>query len=95
MDCPRERSPIIMELMLDGKVIFSKTAKPLGLYKDQGIDVYENIRAPAGKHKLTAWLNDDIKVEGPIYKHEQDIMLVPEQHLVIEFRSEIGGFNVF
>ncbi|MCW8909257.1 MAG: hypothetical protein OQK76_01430 [Gammaproteobacteria bacterium] len=94
MDCPRERSPISMELKLDDEVIYSKVAPPHGLYSDQGIDIYQNIRVPAGKHRLTAWLNDDVKVEGPIYKLSQDVTLKPEQHLVIEFKPAISGFDV-
>ncbi|MCW8854027.1 MAG: hypothetical protein OQK72_04950, partial [Gammaproteobacteria bacterium] len=58
------------------------------------IDIYQNIRVPAGKHRLTAWLNDDVKVEGPIYKLSQDVTLKPEQHLVIEFKPAISGFDV-
>ncbi len=94
MDCPRERSPVTMELQLDGKVIFSKTAAPLGLFKDQGIDVYQNIKVQAGDHRLLAWINDDINVEGPIYRLEQGISLKPEQHMIIEFNSESGQFRV-
>ena len=95
MDCPRERSPVIMELKLDDKVIYSKVAAPRGLYSDQGIDVYQNIRVPAGNHRLTAWLNDDVKVEGPIYRLEQDISIAAEQHMTVEFKPAISSFDVY
>lgn len=36
MDCSRERSPIIIKLLLDDNVIYDKTLPPLGLYSDQG-----------------------------------------------------------
>ncbi|MCP4076935.1 MAG: hypothetical protein GY744_12225 [Gammaproteobacteria bacterium] len=94
MDCPRERSPVVMELQINDEVIFSHSAQPLGLYKDQGIDIYQNIKIPAGKHRMKTWLNDDVKVEGPIYQHEQDIVIKPEQHLIIQFDSGEGGFIV-
>ena len=94
MDCPRERSPVVMELQLNDEVIFSHTAQPLGLYKDQGIDIYHNIKVPAGKHYMKTWLNDDVKIEGPIYQYEQDIVIKPEQHLIIQFDSGEGGFTV-
>ncbi|MDH5766004.1 MAG: hypothetical protein OEZ38_08310 [Gammaproteobacteria bacterium] len=95
MDCPRERSPIIIELLLDDVVIFSKTLPPLGLYKDQGIDIYQNVRVPAGKHHFTIRMNDDVKVEGSVYKHQQDLVLLPEQHLFVEFKSDICGFDLY
>ena len=94
MDCPRERSPVIMELTFDDEVVYSHTAQPVGLYKDQGIDIYEDIKVTAGKHRIKAWVNDDVNVEGPIYLHEQDIELRPEQHLVIQFESRLNGFSV-
>ena len=94
MDCPRERSPVIMELQMDDEVIYSHIAQPVGLYKDQGIDVYKNIRVSVGNYHLKAWVNDDVNVEGPIYEHEQDITLRPEQHLVIQFESRLGGFSI-
>ena len=93
-DCPRERSPVITELRLDDDVIYSHTAPPLGLYKDQGIDIYENIKVRAGKHRIKVWLNDDVKVEGPIYMREQDVDLQAEQHLVIQFESNIMDFSI-
>ncbi|MDH5485417.1 MAG: hypothetical protein OEY43_09315 [Gammaproteobacteria bacterium] len=95
MSCTRERSPIVMKIQLDDMVIFEKVGLPKGLYKDQGIDVYQNIRVPAGSHRLLAWLNDDVNVEGPIYKYEQDITLKPEQHLVIEFQSDAHKFTIY
>ncbi len=94
MECSRERSSITMELQMDGEVIFNKTAMPLGLFKDQGIDIYHNIKVPAGKHRLLAWLNDDVNVDGPIYKLEQDVDLKPEQHVIVEFISGAGQFTI-
>jgi hypothetical protein len=43
---------------------------------------------------MQTWLNDDVKVEGPIYQREQDIVIKPEQHLIIQFDSGEGGFTV-
>lgn len=95
MDCPRERSPIIIELSLDDKVIYNKVMPPLGLYNDQGVDIYQNIRVPAGEHHFTIWLNDDVKVEGPVYKHQQDLVLQPEQHLFVEFQPQQAAFKLY
>ena len=94
MDCPRERSPVVMELSLDNNVIYSHVAQPVGLYKDQGIDVYEDIKVPAGRHHIKVWINDDVKVEGPIYRYEQDVDIHVEQHLIIQFESKLNGFSV-
>jgi len=84
-----------MELKLEDKVVFSKVAPPHGLYSNQGIDIYQNIKIPAGNQRLTAWLNDDVKVEGPIYKLEQDVSLPPERHLFVEFKPALASFDVY
>ncbi|MBT7411044.1 MAG: hypothetical protein HN826_15200 [Methylococcales bacterium] len=94
MDCPRERSPVEIELMLDSKVVYSRVVQPVGLFKDQGVDIYENIRVSAGKHRFKVWINDDVNVKGPIYRHEQDLTIRPEQHLVIQFKSKENIFSV-
>ena len=94
MDCSRERSSITMEMQLDDKVVYSKIVPPNGLYKDQGIDIYESIKVPAGSHNLSVWLNDDLNIDGPIYKHTQSIELIPEQHLIIQFISDTGMFKI-
>jgi len=94
MECARERSPITMQLQMDGEVIYNKTASPLGLYKDQGIDIYQNIKVTAGKHHLLVWINDDVNVDGPTYQREQDVIIKPEQHLIVEFKPATGSFAI-
>ncbi len=94
MTCPRERSPITVELALDGKTEISNSVEPPGLYKDQGIDIFQSIKIPAGKHLLSVTMNDNIRVEGPTFRHHQDIELKPAQLLVIQFNSETGKFTL-
>lgn len=94
MDCPRERSPITVELTLDGKVVIYNSVEPPGLYKDQGIDIFQSIKIPVGKHLLSIKMNDNVRVEGPTFTHEQGIDLKAAQLLVIQFDSEIGKFTL-
>lgn len=94
MDCPRERSPITVEVTLDGKSEISKSVEPPGLYKDQGIDIFQSIKVPAGKHLLSITMNDNVRVEGPTFSHQQDIELGAAQLLVIQFNSETGKFTL-
>ncbi len=94
MDCPRERSPITVDLALDGKAVVSNNVEPPGLYKDQGIDIFQSIKVPAGKHMLSIKMNDNVRVEGPTFTHKQDINLEPAQLLVIQFDSAAGKFTL-
>lgn len=94
MDCPRERSPITVELLLDGKPLIREVADPPGLYNDLGIDIYRSAKVPAGEHTLTVRMNDNVRVEGPTYTYEETVSLEPAQLLVVNFNSETGSFYI-
>ncbi len=92
VDCPRERSPVRLELTLDDEVATRMDLVAPGLYKDQGVDVYRDITAAVGEHRLSVWLNDDVNVDGPTYRFERAIELQPAQRLVVTFDATRGGF---
>ncbi len=94
LDCPRERSPVTVELLLDGERIIHRVFNPPGLYSDLGIDVYLNAKVPAGTHRLTMAMNDDVKVQGFTYTAEETVNLQPAQLLVVNFNSETGRFYI-
>ncbi len=91
-DCPRERSPIIIEAMLDGEVIYSKTFLPPGIFNDGSINIYYNSKVPAGKHKFEIKMDDSVRKEGFNHQFEQDINIDPQQILLIEFEPLTGFF---
>ena len=94
MNCPRERSPIVVDLLLDGEPVIHEVANPPGLYEDQGVDVYRSVKVPAGEHHLKVTMNDNARVEGFTHTHEQTISLAPAQLLVVDFNSEEHKFIV-
>ncbi len=94
VDCPRERSPVTVELYLDDRLLIQETHESPGLFHDQAVNVFRSVKVPAGRHRLRAWLNDDLNVEGPTYRLEQDIELTPAQLLLVGFDSRRGGFFV-
>lgn len=94
MDCKRERSPLILELYLDDKLLTKTVLQPSGIHKDQGVSMFKSIKVKSGEHKLRIWMNDDIKVEGVTYKHEQSVNIKPEQLLLIDFDVASGGFVI-
>jgi hypothetical protein len=94
MDCPRERSPVTVQLLLDGELLIEEVAQAPGLYNDLGIDVYRSAKVPVGKHTLAVRMNDDMRVEGPTHTHEETVTLEPAQLLVIDFNSETGSFII-
>lgn len=87
-DCPRERSPLVIELALDGQVLHSETATPSGLSRDGAATVYRRFVVPAGNHRIAVRLNDDVRVQGFNHRREVELTLVPGQVLVIDFDGE-------
>ena len=92
-DCPRERSPIIIEALLDGEKVFSKTMQPPGIFSDGGVNVYYSSRVPAGKHSLEIKMDDSVREEGFNHELTKDIEIDPRQILLIEFEP-LKGFII-
>jgi hypothetical protein len=89
-DCPRERSPIIIEATLDGKIIYSKTMLPPGIFNDGSVNIYYNSKVPAGKHKFEIKMDDSVRKQGFNITFEQDIELKPQQIMLVEFEPLTG-----
>lgn len=93
MDCSRERLPVVVELLLDGEVLLSRSVPPTGLFSDGPSQVYANFTVPAGPHALVARLRDSDRAEGFDYERAAEVELAPGRRLAIEFRQEQGGFK--
>ena len=89
-DCPRERSPIILEASLDGESIYSKTMLPPGIFRDGGINIFFSNRVPAGKHSFKIKMDDSVRKQGFNHVFEQDINLAPAQILLVEYEPLTG-----
>ena len=91
-DCPRARSPMILELYIDNKLLTKATVEPTGLHKDQGVNIFQRIKIVAGEHTLRLWMNDNVNIKEPTYRYEQIVSLKPEQQLLVDFNPGSGGF---
>jgi len=94
MDCPRERSPVSVEIDLDGALVYRHVAQPSGLSKDGASTVYQRFPVLAGEHRLAIRLNDDVRTPGFAYHREAVVDLKPGQVLVIDFNQEAGGITL-
>ena len=92
MDCPRERSPLTVELHLDGELAARVMVPPTGLSRDGAGTLYRRLAVPAGEHTLLARMNDSVRVEGFNYERGTRVQLAPRQVLVVDFNEETGGF---
>ena len=92
MDCTRERLPLLIELELDGEILYRDELPPSGLASDGASTAYRKFPVPAGSHHLSARLRDSRREEGFDYEKAAGITLQPQQNFVIDFRPELGGF---
>ena len=91
MDCPRERSPVRVELTLDGQVLANRSTPPSGLSRDGASTWYERFAVPAGEHELVVKFNDSVRVPGFNYIRKQGVELEPGRVLVVDFDPARGG----
>ena len=92
--CPRERSPLTVEVDLDGTTVLKRTAPPTGIAKDGASAVYERLVVPAGEHRIAVRLSDDVRARDATYRHEATVTLAPGQVLVIDFDAGKGGITL-
>ena len=92
LDCPRERLAVLVELDLDGKLLYQQALPPAGLSSDGASTAYAKFPVIAGTHHLVARLRDSRRKEGFDYEKEATLNLAPQQNLIIDFRPELGGF---
>ena len=92
--CPRERSPIAVELDIDGQPALRHVAQPSGLSRDGASAVYRRIQVAAGTHQLAVRLKDNVRSSGFDFTREASVTLQPAQILVIDFDPEKGGITV-
>ncbi len=88
--CPRERSPILIEMYMDGDLLFKKSLMAPGLYNDGSVNIYHRQKIPAGKHHIEIKMDDSVRKEGFDYVFEQDIHIEPTNILLFAFDSEKG-----
>lgn len=92
VQCPRERLPIHVELVLDGRTVYQAVLPPTGLSGDGPSRVYERFIVSPGRHQLVARLRDSARTSGFDYERAAEIELRPQQNFVVELQPEAGGF---
>jgi len=92
--CPRERSPVTVQVILDGRMVLDHSAKPSGLSKDGASAIYARLVVPAGERMLDVRISDDVRAKGPTYEREASVRLVQGQVLVIDFDPSQGGVTM-
>ena len=92
LDCPRGRVPLLVELEMDGALLYRAELAASGFAADGPATVYERFVVPPGRHELTARLRDSRRTEGFDYERRAQLELAVQQNFVVDFRAETGGF---
>lgn len=92
--CPRERSPITVQVDVDGRRVLERVAAPTGLSKDGAAAVYQRLVVPAGERRIAVALSDDARARDKPWRRESSVKLAPGQVLVIDFDAEKGGITL-
>jgi hypothetical protein len=91
--CPRERVALLVELKVDGNVLFRDALPPKGLAKDFPSHIHRRFAVEPGAHRIEVRLRDSNRREGFDYEGATEATLVSRQSLAIEFRAAAGGFT--
>ena len=91
VDCPRERSPVHVQVDLDGVAIVDGVFPPAGLSKDGASSGYWRQAIPAGPHQLKVRVNDDARRQDFPYQGAASMNVKPGQIVLIDFNVERGG----
>lgn len=92
--CPRERSPVTVELDIDGEPAVRVVASPSGLSGDGASAMYRRLTVKAGERLVAVRLRDDARSDGFAYTLERRVTLSPAQVLVIDFDAEKGSITL-
>jgi hypothetical protein len=92
-DCPRERVPLLVELVLDDEVVYRDYLPPSGLAKDGASTAYQRFPVKPGRYEVIARLRDSRRPSGFDWERHQHIEIRARQNFVIDFRAETGGFK--
>jgi hypothetical protein len=94
LDCPRERSPVLVRVELDGKPVIDEAFPPAGLRRDGASAAYRRLAIKAGTHTLRVQLNDDARRADFPYQREATLQVVPGQIVLIDFNPAKGGLLI-
>jgi hypothetical protein len=89
--CPRGRSPVRVTVALDGRVLVDATLAPSGLARDGTSTLYRRVPIPAGVHRLTVRVLDDLRRPARVFERSATVRLAPGRVLSIDFKPARGG----
>lgn len=94
-DCPRQRHPLRVVVMMDGQTLYQATLPPTGIWADGKSTVYQRIRVVAGVHDFSIYMNDSGRPESFDFEYSSTISLLPGQNLVFYFDANSQRLRIY
>lgn len=91
LECQRERVPVVVEITLDGEILFNSSLPATGLHSDGAARVHSVFPVPAGEHTILVKIRDTRREEGFDHQRETRAILAAGQNFVIDFVAAEGG----
>jgi len=92
--CPRERSSVEFQFLMDNAEYYHKVVEPSGLSKDGRAKLYHRFTVPAGEHQITASLKDHKDLQDYNYVETTMVDLASGAVLVIDFDPDEKMFII-
>jgi hypothetical protein len=86
-ECPRERSPVEVRVIVDGRVVVDEAFAPGGLSRDGPSAAYRRLPLPAGEHRLQVRVSDDARRRQQAVERDERISIAPGQVVLIDYND--------
>jgi hypothetical protein len=94
LECPRERSPVRVRIELDDELLHDRSYPPAGLSRDGAATGYWRMALPAGRHRVSVQVNDDVRRPDFTFARRAELDIRPGQAVLIDISEEKGGVQI-
>ncbi len=91
--CPRERSPVDIQLLINDEEVLHETIIPSGFQKDGRANFYRRFTMPKGQYTLTVRMRDNVELAHFNYASVHALNLNEGEVLVIDFDPDSQMFS--
>ncbi len=92
-DCPRERHPLQIVVLMDDQTLYEAMLPPTGFRADGKSTAYQRVRVSAGVHNFAIRMNDSGTTGSFDFENMSTINLLPGDNLVVYFDADNQQFR--
>src|SRR5690606_37520348 len=92
LQCPRERSPLVVQVDVNGRRAIDTVLEPQGLHADGRATLYRRLQGPAGPVEVEIRMKDDVRESGFSHHGRFRGVLEPGRALIVDFDDRSDAF---